>query len=53
MSNIYGLEGVQGKEATATASIEPMPTMRLRSQMQILEEEEQRQPITHVAEEDQ
>jgi hypothetical protein len=36
-----------------TASIEPMPTMRLHSRMQILEKEEHRQWITRVAEEDQ
>jgi hypothetical protein len=53
MSNIFDLEGGQDKEATAMASIEPTPTMRLHSRKQILEEEERCQRITHVAEEDQ
>jgi hypothetical protein len=53
MSNIFNLEGSQDIEAMATTSIEPMPTMRLRSWMRILEEEEWRQRLTLVVEEDQ
>jgi hypothetical protein len=53
MSNIIDLEGGQEEEATAMAAFEPTPTMCLHSRMQILEEKEWRQWITHVMEEDQ
>jgi hypothetical protein len=53
MSNIFDLNGSQDKEAMATAPSEPMLPIHLHSRMQILEEEEWRQPITCVAEEDQ
>jgi hypothetical protein len=53
MSNIFDLEGGQDKEATATAPIEPTPTMRLCSKTQILEKKERRQRLTLVAEEHQ
>jgi hypothetical protein len=49
MSNNFDLQGGQDKEAMTTASIEPTPTMHLRSRTQILEEEERRQRITRVA----
>ncbi len=53
MSSVINLNGGQDKEATATAPFEPTPAMRLSSRTQLLEEEERRQRITHVAEEDQ
>ncbi len=53
MSNNFDLKDGQDKEAMAIALIEPMPTRRLCSRTQFLEEEEWRQRLTCVTEEDQ